>query len=120
MQCETKPEDIQEDCYKYPDHWFINREEGDGLHYYGGLDLALRELGELKGKRVLDAGCGDGKVSSELVNRGCELFILKGCVCTSYCFCPPVGPGGKCRGMRLEKPGFSGFSFRLNSPHWCP
>jgi len=74
MQSEAKPEDIQEECYEYPYHWFINREDGNGFHYYGGVDLALRRLGDLKGKRVLDAGCGDGKVLSELVDRGCEVY----------------------------------------------
>ncbi|WP_447979446.1 class I SAM-dependent methyltransferase [Candidatus Nitrospira bockiana] len=69
-----KPEDVQEECYEWPYHWLINKDDGDGQHYYGGLELTLRLLQVEPGQRILDAGCGDGRIVYELTRKGCRVF----------------------------------------------
>lgn len=45
-------------------------------HYERPAVLAL--LGDLSGRRILDAGCGSGPLAAELVARGADVFGLDG------------------------------------------
>jgi len=68
---------IQEDEYRFPYHWFLEDRGlkfGDVLHYQGYIELAIKLLSPLNGKRILDAGCGDGRVSYELIKNGADVF----------------------------------------------
>jgi SAM-dependent methyltransferase len=44
-----------------------------GLGVHGEADLIESLLGESGGRRVLDAGCGTGRVAIELSRRGCSV-----------------------------------------------
>ena len=49
------------------------REQADGVERadpFGLLPYVLRELGEIRGRRVLDAGCGEGYLSRVLAGEG--------------------------------------------------
>ena len=76
MRRELRPEQkIQESKYILPYHWFFKRESVNGRVYFGYMDLVLKALGEnLEGKRILDAGCGDGRVSYEISKKGAEVW----------------------------------------------
>ncbi len=71
--------ELQDSLYALPYHWFVARPSpstslGDHLHYMGAIESALDWLMPLKGKAVLDAGCGEGRVSFELVKRGAQVW----------------------------------------------
>lgn len=62
---------IQEDQYFIPYHWSSMQPDGyRGRVYWGYLHLILEIAGSVSGKKVLDAGCGDGRFSAELLKRG--------------------------------------------------
>jgi 2-polyprenyl-3-methyl-5-hydroxy-6-metoxy-1,4-benzoquinol methylase len=70
---------LQDSLYTLPYHWFVAPPPpltslGDQLHYMGAVDSALDWLMPLSGTSVLDAGCGEGRVSFELVNRGARVW----------------------------------------------
>jgi 2-polyprenyl-3-methyl-5-hydroxy-6-metoxy-1,4-benzoquinol methylase len=70
---------LQDDLYALPYHWFVappspSTSLGDQLHYMGAIDSALNWLMPLTGKSVLDAGCGEGRVSFELIRRGARVW----------------------------------------------
>lgn len=74
---ETKA-DLQERMYAWPYHFFLAPPGGrqslaDELHYLGAIDCALDLLMPLRGKSVLDAGCGEGRVTWEVVRRGARV-----------------------------------------------
>jgi SAM-dependent methyltransferase len=52
----------------YDRRWQALAEQGRNIH--GEADLITGLLGEYGGDRVLDAGCGTGRVAIELANRG--------------------------------------------------
>lgn len=47
-----------------------------GEHVHGEADLVAWVLGQLDGTRVLDAGCGTGRVAIELTRRGYDVTGL--------------------------------------------
>ena len=57
------------DKYKLPYHWIRDPLHKDSLPYFGYVQLALNELPPSPAA-VLDAGCGDGRISAEMVRRG--------------------------------------------------
>ncbi len=61
---------LQEDQYVFPYHWNLAPDAFRGRSYHGYLSLATALAGELKGKIVLDAGCGDGFLCSVLHKKG--------------------------------------------------
>lgn len=55
--------------YKLPYHWIREPLDRESLPYFGYIQIVLDELPSPPAK-VLDAGCGDGRVSAEMVRRG--------------------------------------------------
>jgi 2-polyprenyl-3-methyl-5-hydroxy-6-metoxy-1,4-benzoquinol methylase len=55
--------------YKLPYHWIRDPLNKYSLPYFGYIQVVLDELPPVP-ISVLDAGCGDGRVSSEMVQRG--------------------------------------------------
>lgn len=62
---------IQEGQYEQPYHWILSR-NAKGL-YDLRTKIVMELLGDLKGKKVLDVGCGDGKFTSALTSRAVEV-----------------------------------------------
>lgn len=56
---------------EYDARW--RRLAADGRHVHGEADLVERLLRDVNGSRVLDAGCGTGRVAIELAARGCSV-----------------------------------------------
>ena len=63
----------QESEYSRPYHHLI-RETGEGIPYVSLLRLARAALAPAPGDRILDAGCGDGRLLSELSGSGALLY----------------------------------------------
>jgi len=57
---------------EYDDRW--RTLEADGRPIHGEADLVDGLLDEIGGSRVLDAGCGTGRVAIELATRGVEVL----------------------------------------------
>jgi 2-polyprenyl-3-methyl-5-hydroxy-6-metoxy-1,4-benzoquinol methylase len=55
--------------YKLPNHWLRTPLQKNGLPYFGYMAVILDELPR-QPVRVLDAGCGDGRISAEISRRG--------------------------------------------------
>ncbi len=55
--------------YKLPNHWLRTPLQKNGLPYFGYMAVVLDQLPR-KPVRVLDAGCGDGRISAEISRRG--------------------------------------------------
>lgn len=55
--------------YKLPNHWLRTPLQKDGLPYFGYMAVILAQLPR-KPVRVLDAGCGDGRISAEIARLG--------------------------------------------------
>jgi 2-polyprenyl-3-methyl-5-hydroxy-6-metoxy-1,4-benzoquinol methylase len=42
-----------------------------------GVEIAtIRELADVEGRRVLDVGCGEGRIGLELARRGAQVFAF--------------------------------------------
>jgi 2-polyprenyl-3-methyl-5-hydroxy-6-metoxy-1,4-benzoquinol methylase len=68
------PIKIQEDQYVIPYHWSgMQPDSYRGRVYWGYLNMILEIAGNIAGKNVLDAGCGDGRFSAELKKRGADV-----------------------------------------------
>lgn len=68
-------QEIQEEEYFLPYHWFMKRDSFGGRIYFGYLDLVLEILGpNLIGQKILDAGCGDGRMAYELLKKGAQVW----------------------------------------------
>ena len=67
----------QEDEYSFPYHYlgvyFERYQRLEQLPYVVKLETVREILGPLEGRRVLDAGCGDGRLCYELQDGGAEL-----------------------------------------------
>lgn len=62
----------QEKQYHLPYHWLMSADSFRGRSYYGYVNYVL-SIFDYKGKKVLDAGSGDGRLSSLLFERGSEV-----------------------------------------------
>ncbi len=65
-----KEQKIQEDAYKTPYHWFMNALNYGGRIYFGYVKICLDLIKSFEGKKILDAGCGDGRFLGELRDKG--------------------------------------------------
>lgn len=65
-----KPRDIQESQYVFPYHWSLTPDSYGGRVYWGYLNTIIQILGDTTNKKILDAGCGDGRLSAELSKKG--------------------------------------------------
>ncbi len=76
----SKEQQIQEDEYKIPYHWFEDRSNDRGRLYFGYLDLCLSflEHKDLKSLKILDAGCGDGRFLGYMIEKGATPENLSG------------------------------------------
>ncbi len=61
---------IQEEAYKIPYHWFMNALNYGGRIYFGYISICIDLMDSFKGKKILDAGCGDGRFLGEMKNKG--------------------------------------------------
>ncbi len=64
---------VQEHEYEFPYHWAIRKHTRKGVVFYGYWNRAMRLAGDLKGKAVLDAGCGDGYFAHLLKLAGADV-----------------------------------------------
>lgn len=60
---------VQEEEYTFPYHWVIQPDTRKGAVYFGYWSMALECAGDLSGKDVLDAGCGDGYFTSLVLKK---------------------------------------------------
>ncbi len=56
----------QEKEYKIPYHHLLKKGELRGIEYFSYLDIIIRLLKEYNPEKILDVGCGDGRVAKEL------------------------------------------------------
>lgn len=61
--------------YTLPYHWMRDRFHKDSLPYFGYMDIVLRQLPPAPAS-VLDAGCGDGRISFEMIQKGYQVTGL--------------------------------------------
>lgn len=68
----SEAQQIQEDQYNIPYHWFFTPFDYKGRVYFGTLSrcLDLIDLPAFFGKKILDAGCGDGRFIRLLNDKG--------------------------------------------------
>lgn len=70
-----KEQQIQEDQYELPYHWFLKPDDYYGRVYFGYMRIIT---GLIKTKNtkinILDAGCGDGRLLCELKNENTCLY----------------------------------------------
>lgn len=63
---EIEPVDYE---YELPKHWVLDDSSLFGVEYFAYLDIVQQAL-KRKSLDVLDVGCGDGRLSAELLRRG--------------------------------------------------
>jgi len=86
-------QDIQEEEYQFPYHWTLRKESRKGVVYYGYYNLALAAAGPLAGKRVLDAGCGDGYFTRLIKKQGAEQVVGTDYSARALSFARLLAPG---------------------------
>lgn len=61
--------------YPVPIHWIFKKDEQFGMEYFGYLDLVRKTLKKYvqEGSAVFDIGCGDGKMSSLMIESGYDV-----------------------------------------------
>ena len=61
----TKKQIVQEQEYSFPYHYADLKSEEDRylnfIEYLNRLKFVRKSLGNIKSKKILDAGCGDGR-----------------------------------------------------------
>ena len=71
-----KQQRIQENAYKIPYHWCTEKTDYGGRIYFGYLSICLdffkKYNTDFRSKKVLEAGCGDGRFLNELSEIGVE------------------------------------------------
>ncbi len=74
----TKKQKVQEEEYALPYHYFDLRLEEFKyircVEYLSYLNAIRRLMGDITGKKILDAGCGDGRLCYELRNSNAKIF----------------------------------------------
>lgn len=61
--------ELSQKKYQLPYHWIRNSLHPESLPYFGYAKIILDELPNPPAN-ILDAGCGDGRIVSEMINRG--------------------------------------------------
>lgn len=69
-----RQQQLQEDSYEVPYHWFKERTTQSGRLYYGYLDICIEKLSQLDKEtaKILDFGCGDGFLLKMMNDVGCK------------------------------------------------
>lgn len=57
------------------DEWFEMAQTGESRNYFIMPNM-LKYMGDVKGKKILDLGCGEGGYSRELTKRGAHLVSV--------------------------------------------
>ena len=65
---------IQEDEYNFPYHYLNLLSRFQDIEYVSYIKIVKGLLGQLKGKKLLDFGCGDGRFEFELRKEGCSVL----------------------------------------------
>ena len=68
---------IQEDEYDYPYHYLVSAQpyfhqhaiDNWGINYLSTIEFILEKISVLRSKSIIDIGCGDGRLTRELVKR---------------------------------------------------
>lgn len=66
----TEHQQHQEEEYVFPYHWNIQKNTRKGVVFFSYWERAIALAGDLRGKQILDAGCGDGFFASLLQKKG--------------------------------------------------
>jgi len=75
---------VQEDQYEFPYHYIPSFEGGFsqarhwwwGFRYLGGIEVLFDTLSEMNFERLIDVGCGDGRVLRELSEKYPEADLV--------------------------------------------
>lgn len=65
-----KEQERKQNSWDLPNSWLHDPNTRSGRSYLGRLKLLLELAGDLAGKQVLDAGCGDGILSAKCALKG--------------------------------------------------
>ena len=68
----TEPDFFKKERYFLPEQWIIDKNSHHYATYFGSYDLILN-LCPKSAKKVLDVGCGPGRLSYELIKKGYEV-----------------------------------------------
>jgi len=72
----TVEQEIQEKQYIKPYHYFINPFAKEGNFYFSYVEKCIEIIESFNGKRILDAGCGDGFLVWNLDDSKNEIYGL--------------------------------------------
>ena len=67
---DNEKEWLSRNKYRLPYHWIQDPLHKYSLPYFGYVKVVLNELSPHRPATVLDVGCGDGRISAEIVCRG--------------------------------------------------
>lgn len=70
----TTEQQIQEDQYTLPYHYFIDRFSFGGIFYSSYVDKCVEVVESFQGKKILDVGCGDAFFLSQLNDKKNHLY----------------------------------------------
>jgi len=70
----SKKQKKQESEYRFPYHYLDFVEGFRLIEYLDYVRFVKKLIGDAKGKKILDAGCGDGRFCFELRNKGAEVI----------------------------------------------
>lgn len=71
-----KEKKIKQNSWDLPYSWLHQPNTKIGRTYLGRLKIVLNLAGDLTGKKILDAGCGDGRLSAECAIRGADVVSV--------------------------------------------